>query len=220
MITCKLSLLSFAFIFLLISANKCVKGTLVDIDQLVSNFTKIVNDLQDNFELEKTRSESTISTLQANFETEKARMEYVISTLQAEIDANKLGVQNNNKVIDDEEKKINEMKNGTHKLSSVVDRLDKMSKLGTSCSQLAQSGNLESGHYLLDTDGINDNQPPYNAYCKMPEEQTFVGKKDIIENIPLFNFSNIVKKYDMKTYTQIEKYLPYIYEQFLSGGYF
>ena len=209
MITGKLSLLSLAFIFLEISANKDVKGTLVDIDQLVSNFTEIVSDLQDNFELERTRSEN-----------EKARMEYVISTLQAEIDANKLGVQNNNKVIDDEEKKINEMKNGTHKLSSVVDRLDKMSKLGTSCSQLAQSGNLESGFYLLDTDGINDNQPPYNAYCKMPEEQTFVGKKDIIENIPLFNFSNIVKMYDMKTYTQIDKYLPYISEQLLSGAHF
>ena len=87
-------------------------------------------------------------------------------------------------------KKINEMKNGTHKLSSVVDRLDKMSKLGTSCSQLAQSGNLESGHYLLDTDGINDKEPPFDAYCKMPEEQTFVGKKNIIQNKPLLNVSN------------------------------
>ena len=217
-----MSLLHVSLMLLLIYANKDAKGASLDIDQLVS--TSLVDGKENTL--------TDIVKLEEKFETEKARLESVVSTLQAEIDANKLGIQNNVKLpdnieslvisileskvstlqaeVDENNAKLADMEHVSNFTVSVVDRLDKMSKLGTSCTELAHQGNLESGYYLLDTDGINDNEPPYNAYCKMPEEQTFVGKKDIIENIPLFNFSNIVKKYDMKTYTQIDKYLPYI----------
>ena len=142
----------------LITIDKDAKGAAVDLDQVISNFTKIVNNLQENFNIEKSRMESTISTL------------------QAEIDDIKLGVQNNANLIDEEEKTINDTVVNTSKLSSTVNRLDKMSRIGTSCNQLAHLGNLESGRFLLDTDGVNGNQPPFEAYCKMPERQTFIGK--------------------------------------------
>ena len=50
-----------------------------------------------------------------------------------------------------------------------------MSRMGTSCAQIANMGNLESDYYLIDNDGVNGNLPPYTAFCKMPERQTFVG---------------------------------------------
>ena len=143
---------------LLITIDKEAKGAAVDLDQVISNFTKIVNNLQENFKIEKSRMESTISTL------------------QAEIDTNKKGIQNIAQSVDEDEKVINDTVDNTFKLSSTVNRLDKMSRIATSCTQLAHMGNLESGSYLLDTDGVNGNQPPFEAYCKMPERQTFIGK--------------------------------------------
>ena len=53
-----------------------------------------------------------------------------------------------------------------------------MSRMGTSCAQIANMGNLESDYYLIDNDGVNGNLPPYSAFCKMPERQTFVGMYD------------------------------------------
>ena len=92
-------------------------------ESLVYKFTKIVNDLQDDFEIEKTNLESKVSTLQTevdennakladmehyqeNFETEKARLESTISILQAEIHANKLNIQNNSKLADNRESSV------------------------------------------------------------------------------------------------------------------
>ena len=40
-----------------------------------------------------------------------------------------------------------------------LDRLDKMSYIGTSCSEIASMGNLESGMYLLDTDAEGSEAP-------------------------------------------------------------
>ena len=150
--------MSCMMILLLMIIEKDANGAAIDLDQVISNFTNIVKSLQENFNIEKSRMESTISTL------------------QAEIDDIKLGVQNNANLIDEEEKTINETVVNTYKLSSAVNRLDKMSRIGTSCNQLAHLGNLESGIFLLDTDGVNGNQPPFEAYCKMPERQTFIGK--------------------------------------------
>ena len=57
-----------------------------------------------------------------------------------------------------------------------------MSRMGTSCAQIANMGNLESDYYLIDNDGVNGNLPPYSAFCKMPERQTFVGMMKKCDN--------------------------------------
>lgn len=144
-------------ILLLFIVDKESNGAAVDINQVISNFTEMVESLQENFNIQKSTMESTISNL------------------QAEIEANKLVGQNNAKLFD------KTVSDNIDALSSTVNRLDKMSKMGTSCTQLAHLGNSESGYYLLDTDGINGNQPPYDAYCKMPERQTFVGNDTVFE---------------------------------------
>ena len=54
--------------------------------------------------------------------------------------------------------------------------------MGTSCTQIAHMGNLESDYYLIDNDGVNGNLPPYTAFCKMPERQTFVGMMKKCDN--------------------------------------
>ena len=46
-----------------------------------------------------------------------------------------------------------------HEVESKLDRLDKMSRIGTSCSEIASLGNLESGMYLLDTDADGGEAP-------------------------------------------------------------
>ena len=153
-------LLRVALIFLLTNVNKDAEGAAVNINEIFTNFTSIVKNLEENFKVEKARMEATITTLQDEMNTDK-------KTLEAEMDANMIGFQ---KLIEDEEKNITDS-------MKVVKRLEKKSRLGTSCTQLAHQGNLDSGYYFLDTDGVNGNLPPYNAYCKMPERQTFVGKK-------------------------------------------
>ena len=153
-------LLRVSLIFLLTNVNKDAKGAAVDINEIVTNFTSIVTNLKENFKVEKARMEATIATLQDEMDANK-------KALQTEINTNMIGLQ---KLIDEEDENIADTMN-------VVTRLEKMSRLGTSCTQLAHQGNLESGYYLLDTDGMNGNLPPYDAYCKMPERQTFVGKK-------------------------------------------
>ena len=153
-------LLRVALVFLLICANKDAKGAALDINEIFTNLTQIVTNLEENFEVEKAKMESTITTLQDEIASNKI-------TLKAKMDTNIIGFQ---KLINEEEKNITDFMN-------VVTRLEKKSRLGTSCTQLAHQGNLESGYYLLDTDGVNGNLPPYDAYCKMPERQTFVGKK-------------------------------------------
>ena len=121
------------FVLLLaITMNKNPNGAATDIEKL----TKLVNEIQENFKMEKSQMESTISSLQAELESNKKAIE--------------------------EEK-------------DTVTRLDKMSRIGTSCSQIANMGNLESDYYLIDNDGLNGNLPPYTAFCKMPERKTFVG---------------------------------------------
>jgi len=45
----------------------------------------------------------------------------------------------------------------------------------TSCSKIASLGNLESGSYLIDTDG-DGKEAPYDAFCKIPEGTTSVGE--------------------------------------------
>ena len=51
---------------------------------------------------------------------------------------------------------------GTNNFNS-VDRLDKISRIGTSCSYIANLGNLESGTFLLDTDGTGNGEAPYEV---------------------------------------------------------
>lgn len=38
-----------------------------------------------------------------------------------------------------------------------------------------------TGNYLLDTDGQNTGEPPYDAFCLMPEGKTFVGNNEVFD---------------------------------------
>ena len=44
-----------------------------------------------------------------------------------------------------------------------INRLDEMSRIGTSCSSIASLGNLESGTFFLDTDGLKNAEAPYEV---------------------------------------------------------
>ena len=44
-----------------------------------------------------------------------------------------------------------------------INRLDEMSRIGTSCSSIASLGNLESGTFFLDTDGLKTAEAPYEV---------------------------------------------------------
>ena len=93
------------FVLLLaITMNKNPNGAATDIEKL----TKLVNEIQENFKMEKSQMESTISSLQAELESNK--------------------------------KAIAEEK-------GIVTRLDKMSRIGTSCSQIANMGNFQNDNY-------------------------------------------------------------------------
>ena len=49
-----------------------------------------------------------------------------------------------------------------------INRLDEMSRIGTSCSSIASSGNLESGMFFLDTDGLKTAEAPYEVSDSLP----------------------------------------------------
>ena len=87
--------------------------------------------------------------LEVKFEADHTKYESTISNLQHELEAFK------NKSEEDQ-KSMNE----------TVARLDKISRIGASCSSIANLGNLESGFYLLDTDG-EGNQAPYEVKHKI-----------------------------------------------------
>jgi len=118
-------------------------------------------DLQNSFnQLEETVKADQI---------EKIKLESTISNLQHELESFKNKSETNSKWIEEEQENMNTTR-------AIVTRLDKISRIGTSCSHIASLGNLESGSFLLDTDG-EGNQSPYEAYCKMPERTTIVGKE-------------------------------------------
>jgi len=100
-------------------------------------------------------------------EVEKHKFEATIANLEHELESVKNKSETNEKLIVEG---INETKD----VLITVERLDKMSRVGTSCSSIANLGNLESGTYLLDTDR-DGNEAPFEAYCKMPERTTIVG---------------------------------------------
>jgi len=89
---------------------------------------------------------------------EKVKLQSTISNLQAELESFK-NQSNANKEMNEKE-------------MIEINRLDKMSRTGTSCSSIA---NLESGTFFLDTDGLKIAEAPYEAFCKMPERTTVVG---------------------------------------------
>ena len=90
--------------------------------------------------------------LEVKFEADQTKYESTISILQNELESFK---NQSSKWIEEEQKSNNETK-------IVVDRLDKMSRIGTSCSSIASLGNIVSGNYFLDTDG-KGNHAPYEV---------------------------------------------------------
>ena len=86
---------------------------------------------------------------------EKRKLESTISDLQHELESVKNKSVSNENLIKGEQENMNTTR-------AIVTRLNKLSKIGTSCSYIASLGNLESGTFLLDTDGTG-NQAPYEV---------------------------------------------------------
>ena len=87
--------------------------------------------------------------LEVKFEADQTKYDSTISNLQNELESFK---NQSSKWREDEQKSNNETK-------IVVDRLDKMSRIGTSCSSIASLGIIVSGNYFLDTDGVGNHAP-------------------------------------------------------------
>ena len=86
-------------------------------------------------------------------QVEKSQLKSQITHLETELESVKnKGLTN--------EIELQETKNAL----TIVDRLEKMSKATTSCSKIASLGNLESGSYLIDTDG-DGKEAPYDVRC-------------------------------------------------------
>ena len=90
--------------------------------------------------------------LEVKFEADQTKYDSTISNLQNELESFK---NQSSKWIEEEQKSNNETK-------IFVDKLDKMTRSGTSCSHIASLGDLESGIYFLDTDG-EGNHAPYEV---------------------------------------------------------
>jgi cell division septum initiation protein DivIVA len=86
---------------------------------------------------------------------EKRRLESTISKLQHELESVKNKSETNENLIKEEQENMNTTR-------TIVTHLNKISRIGTSCSNIASLGNLESGTFSLDTDGTG-NQAPYEV---------------------------------------------------------
>ena len=62
-------------------------------------------------------------------------------------------------------------------LSDIVEVLQRFSKIGTSCNQLAKLGHNVSDYYYLDYDGLGEGKPPFRAFCQFPEEIVKLGNE-------------------------------------------
>jgi len=150
-----IGILRLTVIFLVIVINKGASGAVMNNEELTNVITKLEKTIEGD-QLEKRRFETAISNLQFELESVKNKSE------------------TNEKLIEEEQMNMNQTK-------SIITHLDKFSKtrirrIGTSCSDIANLGNLESGNFLLDTDA-EGKHAPYEAYCKMPERTAIVGNE-------------------------------------------
>ena len=91
-------------LFLAFTMNKNPNGAATDIEKL----TKLINDIQENYKVEK------------------SQMELTISSLQAELASNKLQIETNSELVEEERQNLTETFTITNFLSSTVNRLDKV----------------------------------------------------------------------------------------------
>ena len=70
-----------------------------------------------------------IYDIQENYKVEKSQMELTISSLQAELASNKLQIETNSELIEEERQNLTETFTMTNSLSSTVNRLDKVGYL-------------------------------------------------------------------------------------------
>ena len=82
--------------------------------------------------------------------------------------------QKNNEInsvaIEENARKLNETK-------EIVEILQRFSKVGTSCGQLARLGFNVSDIFYLDYDGLGFGKPPFEAFCQFPEQTLIVGQE-------------------------------------------
>ena len=82
--------------------------------------------------------------------------------------------QKNNEInsvaIEENARKLDETK-------EIVEILQRFSKVGTSCGQLARLGFNVSDIFYLDYDGLGLGKPPFEAFCQFPEQTLIVGQE-------------------------------------------
>ena len=62
-------------------------------------------------------------------------------------------------------------------MTDTVEVLQRFSKVGTSCGQLARLGFNVSDTFYLDYDGLGLGKPPFEAFCRFPEQTLSVGQE-------------------------------------------
>ena len=136
--------------------------------------TNIVNQMiAKALNVEKIKFEAKIDNLENEVESLKNQNEIY----QKEINKTKISLDNylhalaefkflsdnNTKLIIDGKKDINKsmesLKQEVIQIGKTVQDLDEKKSVGTSCAAIAESGNVKSGIFLLDTDGDGKNAP-------------------------------------------------------------
>ena len=134
-----------AIVLALYIATAKVSASIIDLD---------IEVLQNSFK----QLEETVKADQV----EKIKLESTISNLQHELESFKNKSETNTKWIEEEKENNKRRISFIANTRTIVTRLDKISRIGTSCSHIASLGNIESGSFLLDTDG-EGNQAPYEV---------------------------------------------------------
>ena len=120
-------------------------------------------------ELNNYQLTQVVTKLEKQLNSEKVHFDETITALKNQFKIKLVQLKNEAK------SNFNQTMNTVNNLSKTVERLDKISKVAISCFELAQKGNLESNFYLLDTDGHQGVQSPFQGFCQFPEGLTIIG---------------------------------------------
>ena len=83
--------------------------------------------------------------------------------MQSELESVKNQSSTNKEMIETNQDMIQEDRIMIQEDRIKINGLDEMSRVGTSCSSIASLGNLESGTFFLDTDGLKNGEAPYEV---------------------------------------------------------
>ena len=100
------------------------------------------------------------------------------------IEENVRNLNETKEIVEDQKIKLQEQeiaqRSSDQKITTLTDTLEilqRFSKVGTSCGQLARLGFNVSDTFYLDYDGLGLGKPPFEAFCRFPEQTLIVGQE-------------------------------------------